>query len=79
VDAAARRCAALAHAHYAAADRVMAARPRGRLIAPRLMSAVYAAILSKMEHLGWAPSRERVTLSKTTLLAILIKRGVLGL
>jgi squalene synthase HpnD len=79
VDTAARRCAALAHTHYAAADRVMAARPNGRLIAPRLMSAVYAAILNKMEHVGWAPSRARVKLSKTTLLAILVKRGVLGL
>jgi len=78
IDRAARRCAALAHEHYAAADLVMAARPKGRLIAPRLMSAVYAAILKKMEHAGWAPPRQRVKLSKTTLFAILVWRGLLG-
>ena len=79
INRAARRCAALAHEHYAAADRVMAARPKGRLIAPRLMSAVYAAILKKMEQAGWAPPRERVKLSKTTLLTIVVRRGLLGL
>ncbi len=76
VDAAARCGAALAHEHYAAADRVMAARPKGRLIAPRLMSGVYGAILKRMEQEGWAPPRHRVKLGKGELLAIVARRLV---
>jgi phytoene synthase len=78
LDAAARRGAALAHDHYAAADRVMAARPRGRLVAPRLMSAVYAATLKRMEQQGWAPPLTRVKLGKGELMAIVARRLVLG-
>jgi phytoene synthase len=79
IDLAARRCAILAHEHYTGADRVLAARPKGRLVAPRLMSAVYAAILRKMEQQGWASPRTRVSLGKTSLLRILLWRGLLGL
>ena len=79
IDAAARRCAAIAHEHYEAANRILAARPKGRLIAPRLMSAVYSAILRKMEAVGWAAPRERVKLSKAALISIIIRRGLLGL
>ena len=78
VDAAARQGAALAHQHYAEADRVMAARPKGRLAAPRLMSAVYGAILKRMEQEGWAPPRVRVKLGKGQLMAIIARRLVLG-
>jgi phytoene synthase len=77
IDAAARRAAALAHHHYAAADGVLAGRPKGRLAAPRLMSGVYSAILTKMEGVGWAPPRERVKLSKGALAAKLL-RSLLG-
>src|ERR1700716_4385231 len=45
VDGACRDLAALALEHFAAADRVLRARPRGRLLAPRLMSAVYRTLL----------------------------------
>jgi phytoene synthase len=79
LDVAARRCAACAHEHYEAADRILAARPKGRLIAPRLMNAVYSAILNKMEQVGWAPPRTRVKLSKGAMLAVVLRRGVLGL
>jgi squalene synthase HpnD len=79
LDAAVRPAAALAQQHYAAADRIMAARPKGRLIAPRLMSAVYSAILKRMQHVGWAAPRARVKLSKGALLAIVVRRGLLGL
>ncbi len=79
LDAAVRPAAALAQEHYAAADRVLAARPKGRPAAPRLMSGVYGAILKKMEREGWASPRTRVKLGKSALLMILIRRGVLGL
>ena len=41
VDGACRALAALALDHFAAADRLLRSRPRGRLLAPRLMGAVY--------------------------------------
>ncbi len=79
IDTAVRPAVALAHQHYAAADRILAARPKGRLAAPRLMSAVYGAILKAMEPIGWAPPRRRVSLSKGRLLGIVLTRGLLGL
>ena len=57
IDAAARSLLASARAEYAAADRVLAARPGGRLLAPRLMSAVYAKTLERTAAAGWRPPR----------------------
>jgi phytoene synthase len=78
LPAAAHLAAALALQHYAEADRILAARPKGRLIAPRLMSAVYGATLAKMQAAGWAAPRERVKIAKPLLLWMLFWRGVLG-
>jgi len=68
IDQAVRPLVARAHAHYRAADAVLAARPAGHLIAPRLMEAVYSKILKRMEVIGWAPPRTRVRVSKPALL-----------
>jgi phytoene synthase len=76
VDCAARSVAKRAHAHYAAAMRILGERPKGQLRAPRLMRAVYAQILSKMEAQGWSPPRKRVRLGKPTLLFILLRHGL---
>jgi phytoene synthase len=78
VDAACRPLAKLAHEHYRKADAVLAKRPAGRLAAPRLMSAVYGEILSKMEAKGWAPPRERAKIGKISLLWIVLSRGLMG-
>jgi presqualene diphosphate synthase len=78
IDSACRPVAALAHDHYRKADAVLAARPAGRLTAPKLMSAVYAQILGKMEQAGWAPPRERAKIGKAALLWIVISRGLMG-
>ena len=78
VDAACRALAAEARKHYAAADRVMSARPRGRLAAPRLMEKVYGRILDRTEAAGWAPPRRRVKLAKAEMLWILVRHGLLG-
>ena len=78
VDHAARALAAEARRHYAAADRVLAARPRGRLAAPRLMGKVYGKILDRTQAAGWAPPRRRVKLAKAELLWILVRHGLLG-
>jgi phytoene synthase len=53
----------------------MSKRPRGQLRAPRLMGAVYSAILTKMEKQGWAPPRVRVKIGKAELLAIVLRHG----
>jgi squalene synthase HpnD len=68
VDAACRTVAQVAHAHYTKAHAVLASRPRGHLLAPRLMEAVYSKVLARTETLGWAPPRRRVTMSKPALL-----------
>lgn len=76
IDQACRAVAKLAHQHYAEADKIMRARPKGHLRAPRLMGSVYSRILSKMEAVGWAPPRERVKLSKAALLMVLLRDGL---
>ncbi len=76
VDQACRRVAQLAHRHYAEANRIMAARPRGDLRAPRLMGAVYAEILKRMEAVSWAPPRHRVRLPKTQLALLAFRYGL---
>lgn len=68
VDAACRFVAAKAHEHFRAAEAILAARPQGHLIAPRLMAAVYAPILRRMEAVGWAPPRKRIKTNKPALL-----------
>jgi squalene synthase HpnD len=78
VDQVCRAVAWLAHNHYRKADAVLARRPAGRLAAPRLMSAVYGAILTKMETVGWAPPRARAKLGKGALLWIVLSRGLMG-
>ncbi|HEY2177201.1 MAG TPA: presqualene diphosphate synthase HpnD [Caulobacteraceae bacterium] len=76
VSVACRWLAAKAHEHYRAANAVLAARPAGRLRAPRLMSAVYRAILMRMEKAGWDAPRERVKLGKGRLAWIMATRGL---
>src|ERR1700759_2278003 len=44
IDTVCRKVAALAHVHYAAAKKILAARPKGRLQTPGLMGAVYSEI-----------------------------------
>lgn len=74
-------CHALAHeaqAHFAGAERVMRARPRGRLMAPRLMGAVYRRILDRMLAQGWRAPRRRVRIGKPRLLWIVARHGLFG-
>jgi phytoene synthase len=72
-------CAALAgqaRDHYAAADAVMAAATQGRLIAPRLMSVVYAKTLDLTEAAGWAPPRTRPKPSRAAILGLVLRTGL---
>jgi presqualene diphosphate synthase len=68
--------AQIAHRHYRKAEDVLRARPRGLLRAPRLMSAVYARILSKMEQAGWRTPQHRVRLGRGPLLLIALRYGL---
>jgi phytoene synthase len=76
IDSVCRKVAALAHAHYDAAKKIMAAKPKGRIATPSLMGAVYSEILSESEKAGFAPPRHRVSLGKWRLLMLVVKHGL---
>jgi len=76
IDEACRAVARIAHRHYEEAAKVLAERPRGQLRAPRVMGAVYSAILAKMEKHGWAPPRTRAKVGKGELLMIVLRHGL---
>jgi presqualene diphosphate synthase len=76
VDQTCRAVARLAHTHYRKAAEILARHPKGNLRAPRLMGAVYSAILSKMEKQGWAPPRMRAKIGKSELLMIVLRHGL---
>ena len=78
VDRACRWVAAVARQHYRQADAILAAKPAGRLRAPRLMSAVYGQILARMEIASWNAPRARVRIGKGALLWTLLRRGLLA-
>jgi phytoene synthase len=78
VDGACRELAAQAQGYFAAADRLLRSRPRGRLLAPRLMAAVYRAMLQDMLAQGWVPPRRPVRLGKPRLLWIVAHCCVFG-
>lgn len=71
LDAAARWLAAKAEHHFTEAHAILAARPKGRLIAPKLMDAAYSRILTRMLAQGWAAPRQRVRTNKLRLLLTL--------
>jgi len=78
IDRVCQKLAVMAREHYAAANRVLAAKPRGRLMTPRLMGAVYGAILDKTAAAGWTPPRVRASVGKGKLLWIVLRCGLMG-
>jgi phytoene synthase len=78
VDAAARRVAVRARDHYAQAATILAGRPKGHLIAPRLMEIAYARVLRRMERTGWAAPRTRPGTNKPLLLLTVLRLMVTG-
>ena len=73
IDGAARALAADAQRHFAAAHAILKARPRGHLIAPRLMAAAYGELLRRMIAAGWAPPRARVRHNRLALFLTLLR------
>jgi phytoene synthase len=72
------RLAETAEAHFREAQRIMAAKPPGRLAAPRLMGAAYAGVLKALRARGWNPPRRKVKVSKTALAFTLLRQQLLG-
>jgi len=78
LDSAARWLVPLATRHFREAAAILARRPRGHLVAPRLMEAAYAGLLERMVVAGWAPPRGRVRVSKLALGLMLLRFRLLA-
>lgn len=65
-----------AKAHFAQAWSIMACEPRKVTRAPRLMAAVYGAVLDATAQRGFAPPRKRVRKPKLRLLLALLRHGL---
>jgi phytoene synthase len=77
LDAAARWLAAKAERHFKEANAILAARPAGHLIAPRLMEVAYSRLLDRMTLQGWQSPRSRVRVSKLALLLSIVRFSLL--
>ena len=73
IDQAVRPVVARAHDHFHHANALLATRPVGHLLAPRLMETAYSALLTRMEGVGWVAPRQRVRVRKTALLWTIAK------
>jgi presqualene diphosphate synthase len=62
-----------AREHFSQAEAIMAQCPRRSVRAPRVMGAVYRAILEGMVLRGWSPPRLRVRVNRMQLVAIILK------
>jgi squalene synthase HpnD len=71
------RVAALAHRHFADAERAMAVCDRRAMKPARLMGATYAAILARLEHRGWDRPEQRVSLPRWRKLWLALRYGLL--
>ncbi|TCM16057.1 farnesyl-diphosphate farnesyltransferase [Novosphingobium sp. PhB165] len=78
MDPAGRWLAAHAQRHFDEAGRLLASRPRGLLLAPRLMESAYARLLRQMLLAGWAPPRTRVRTNKVRLILTVARLLVTG-
>jgi squalene synthase HpnD len=77
LDQAADWLAAKATKHFAEAHTILAARPKGMLIAPKLMDMAYSRILNQLIAQGWKLPRKRVRTNKPLLTFNLLKLWLL--
>lgn len=73
IDQVAQGLAAEARVHFDQSAKILKARPRGHLIAPRLMAGAYAELLRRMVSAGWKPPRQRVRHNRIKLLWMLLR------
>jgi phytoene synthase len=78
IDAVCRGVAEMAKRHYSEADKIFRSRPRGDLRPPRLMGAMYSAMLERMQKRGWSPPRQRARLPKTILITLVLRYAFAG-
>ncbi len=78
MNAAGRWLAARAERHFDQAGKLLASRPQGLLIAPRLMESAYARLLTRMIRTGWAPPRKRIRTNKLRLILTVARLMVTG-
>jgi squalene synthase HpnD len=65
-----------ARAHFVEADKIMARCSRRSVKAPRIMGAVYRAMLEGMVQRGWAAPRTRVRPSRARVAMILLRYAI---
>ncbi len=76
LDEACRAVALRARGHFHEAHRVMARLPRQKVRSPRLMGAVYRAILDQLERRGWEAPREPARPPKRLILWAIVRHGL---
>jgi len=67
---------ARAREHFAQADQIMAALPRRRVRAPRIMGLVYRSMLDQLEARGWSAPRQAIRVSRVRLLWIVLRHAL---
>lgn len=72
-----RVLAARARSHFDAAEAVMACCGRGSVRSPRLMAAVYRAMLDRLISRGWRPPRHKLRHSVPTVIWAVFRHGLL--
>jgi phytoene synthase len=72
-----RAVAARAYGHFDDADKVMARCPRTSVRSPRLMAAVYRAMLDQLMARGWSPPRRKVRKSTPRVIWAVLRHGIL--
>jgi presqualene diphosphate synthase len=77
LDQASRIVAARAGGHFDEAERIMAHCPRNRVRSPRLMAAVYRAMLDKLVARGWQAPRKKLHHSRPQVLWAILRHGLL--
>lgn len=78
LDKAARWLAAKAEQHFHEADAILSVKPKGLLLAPKLMEASYSRILRALIKHGWHPPRTRISTNKPLLVLTALKLWLLG-
>ena len=73
IDGVAQGVAAEARVHFEASQALLAKRPHGHLIAPKLMAGAYAELLRRMTRTGWTAPRTRIRHNRLALLWLLVR------
>jgi phytoene synthase len=77
LDKACRIVEGRARRHFDQAEIVMARCERSRVRSPRLMAAVYRAMLDKLMARGWQPPRHKLHHSKPKIIWAVLRHGLL--